>query len=567
MLLKQRRVWYLSTAWLLCFPAFAPAVTINVMGALGDLDGNGDGGAGEAAVLQAAVNYWQNRVTTGRNFTLTVVPMSLSGGTLGTGFTSAVDGSNIPTAGTVNIDNDGSSNWFVDPNPQDALEFLPDTTSDWRYTNGPVGSDLMSAVTHEIGHAMGWLCGGPCGFTNPLYDNLMNPAPGSFVSNGACASPFPLLSQAPLPGCVFLQDPAPPAPALSVSLRGDGLGGSGSSVVNELSHPGISGDLMIGFLSGRTRELPSPNDVNMFGHAYGDTFNMPPIANAGADVVAECSDVGGADVTVDAVASADPEGDALLFSWSCPGVALSDPNLADPTGFFLLDTTTTCRLEATDLATFASDGDTVDVTVEDTIAPDLTCPMDLTVECSQTGGSPSTDPDIASFLGGATAVDVCDASLSVSNDAPPFFVLGSTPVTFSVSDDSLNGSMCTAAVNVVDTTPPDISSVVASPNVLWPPNHKMVPVIIDVITTDVCDDSPSCEISSVTSNETINGLGDGNTEPDWMVTGPLALELRAERSGPGSGRVYTVEVTCSDASDNEASASVEVLVPHDRSKP
>jgi hypothetical protein len=55
------------------------------------------------------------------------------------------------------------------------------------------------------------------------------------------------------------------------------------------------------------------------------------------------------------------------------------------------------------------------------------------------------------------------------------------------------------------------------------------------------------------------------TAPDWQVgPGPLELSLRAERSGGGTGRVYTIEVTCRDASGNTSQATGTVSVPHDQ---
>ena len=63
----------------------------------------------------------------------------------------------------------------------------------------------------------------------------------------------------------------------------------------------------------------------------------------------------------------------------------------------------------------------------------------------------------------------------------------------------------------------------------------MIPVAIQLSVADACDANPHCEIVSVTSNEPIDGLGDGDTAPDWIITGALTLELRAERAGTGSG--------------------------------
>ena len=112
-----------------------------------------------------------------------------------------------------------------------------------------------------------------------------------------------------------------------------------------------------------------------------------------------------------------------------------------------------------------------------------------------------------------------------------------------------------------DTQPPVISSLSASPDALWPPNHKIVRV---ALTVDASDDTGvvGSHIVSVSSNEPDNSLGDGDTLGDIQVTGDLTLLLRAERSGKGADRVYTITVECEDAAGNASQASVAVTVPH-----
>ncbi len=112
--------------------------------------------------------------------------------------------------------------------------------------------------------------------------------------------------------------------------------------------------------------------------------------------------------------------------------------------------------------------------------------------------------------------------------------------------------------------PPTFSTLTANPAVLWPPNHKMVAITLTADATDSTGVAVTCKIISVESNEPENGTGDGNTSPDWEITGDLTLSLRAERSGNGNGRIYTVTVECTDATGLTTTKTVTVTVPHDQ---
>jgi hypothetical protein len=208
----------------------------------------------------------------------------------------------------------------------------------------------------------------------------------------------------------------------------------------------------------------------------------------------------------------------------------------------------------------ASDSCTATVTVVDNQAPSITCPAPQTTECTGPGGA------TASFT--ATVTDNCSGAIGISctPGSGSTFPVGSTSISCTATDGSANSSSCGSSVTVVDTAAPVISSAFASPNVLWPPNHKMVPVTVAVSASDLCDAALTCQILSVTSNEPVDGLGDGDTAPDWQITGPLTVNLRAERSGKGSGRVYTITVQCSDDSGNSSTKTTTVMVPHDQRK-
>ena len=51
-----------------------------------------------------------------------------------------------------------------------------------------------------------------------------------------------------------------------------------------------------------------------------------------------------------------------------------------------------------------------------------------------------------------------------------------------------------------------------------------------------------------------------------MVSSATLVQLRAERMGSGSGRIYTVTVTCRDASNNVAVGRTTVTVPKSKGK-
>ena len=54
---------------------------------------------------------------------------------------------------------------------------------------------------------------------------------------------------------------------------------------------------------------------------------------------------------------------------------------------------------------------------------------------------------------------------------------------------------------------------------------------------------------------------------DWKINGDHKVKLRAERSGQGSGRIYTITVQASDEAGNLSDPkTITVTVPHDQGK-
>jgi hypothetical protein len=122
--------------------------------------------------------------------------------------------------------------------------------------------------------------------------------------------------------------------------------------------------------------------------------------------------------------------------------------------------------------------------------PTIACSGDQVLECTSTNGAlgavaatvQDVDGDglmvIWTINGNAVLTNVLAAgttsnalTLTVTNT----FATGTNDVIVGVTDDGTNIVTCSSIVIVQDTTPPMIRSIVATPNLLWPPNHKMRP--------------------------------------------------------------------------------------------
>ena len=259
-----------------------------------------------------------------------------------------------------------------------------------------------------------------------------------------------------------------------------------------------------------------------------------------------------ADITAEATSAA---GAAVSFTVTATDNAAISCTPASGSIFHLGTTAVNCTATASTGTTSGS----FNVTVRDTTPPALTLPPNLTVE--------ATGPSGAAVTYSATASDLVDGSRPVTCDHPSgsTFPLGTTTVQCTSTDTHNNTAHGSFTVLVRDTTPPHIVSITASPNSLWPPNHKMVAVTVTVIATDLVDPHPTSHIVSISSNQSTNGNGDGNTSVDWEITGPLTANVRSERAG-GSDRVYTLTIQTTDASGNSAFGTVTVTVGQSRGR-
>jgi hypothetical protein len=95
--------------------------------------------------------------------------------------------------------------------------------------------------------------------------------------------------------------------------------------------------------------------------------------------------------------------------------------------------------------------------------------------------------------------------------------VGTHTLAVTATDSFGNVSTSSATLTVVDTTPPVIVSTAVSPEVLWPPNHKMIPVRVSAVVTDACGEA-TWEIVSISSNQAVDASGSGHTSPDWKIS-------------------------------------------------
>ncbi len=107
-------------------------------------------------------------------------------------------------------------------------------------------------------------------------------------------------------------------------------------------------------------------------------------------------------------------------------------------------------------------------------------------------------------------------------------------------------------------TPPTLT-VNLSHASLWPANHKYVDVEASFITSN---DGAVVSLVSVTSDEPDDGLGDGDTANDIVIVDNDTIQLRAERSGAGDGRIYTIVYQVTNSCGASVTVTTTVTVPH-----
>ena len=168
--------------------------------------------------------------------------------------------------------------------------------------------------------------------------------------------------------------------------------------------------------------------------------NLPPTADAGADLTAEC---GAGPVSLDGAASSDPDGDPLRFAWTQDGTPIADtPQTEVDPGLGAW----TYTLQVQDPGGL-TDADDVTVEVVDTTPPMVDAwPADAQVEEDGSCAAGAV-PDLTDVA----AADLCGA-VSVTQDPPAGSAapLGDSTITVTARDAAGNAVSAEVRLEVVD---------------------------------------------------------------------------------------------------------------------
>ncbi|MBP8132148.1 MAG: DUF5011 domain-containing protein, partial [Candidatus Hydrogenedentes bacterium] len=184
------------------------------------------------------------------------------------------------------------------------------------------------------------------------------------------------------------------------------------------------------------------------------------------------------------------------------------------------------------------------VTVVDPVAPELTCPADVTLDADDSCTAPV--PDLAAL---AVATDSCGiAGVAQSPAAGAAAPLGNTVVAITATDVNGNSTQCAVTVTVVDVTPPVVANEAVTPN----PVAVNTPFVITATAADLCSNIVAAEYS----------LDGGAT---WLPMDPigspaLSAGVSATVAGVSSSTILTVSVRGTDAAGN-VSAPVSLFLP------
>lgn len=285
--------------------------------------------------------------------------------------------------------------------------------------------------------------------------------------------------------------------------------------------------------------------------------NVPPASSVLTVPAPNGAGWNNSDVIVMLTSADDPGGSGLKqLTYSASGAqAIASTTLAGASASFTLSAegATTITFFGTDNAGNAETPKTIAIQLDKT-PPGITA---VRTPAPNANGWNNSDVTV-----GFTCADDVSGLATGSPPAPTVLSTEGANQFVSGTCQDLAGNSASAAVSGIniDQTPPAVACSV-NPNVLWPPDNKLVTVNVSVTMTDTLSGPAGFTLLSVTSNEPDSGQGDIN----GFVTGTPSVsgQLRAQRLGSGNGRIYTLTYSGLDRAGNPATCTTTVSVPHD----
>ena len=186
---------------------------------------------------------------------------------------------------------------------------------------------------------------------------------------------------------------------------------------------------------------------------------------------------------------------------------------------------------------------------KDTTGPSVSVPADISVAATDANGTSSSDAAISAFLLGATASDATDGNVSVTNDAPDMFPIGSTTVTFTAVDSLGNVGSNSATVTVEDQTAPVVTAPAAT-----------TVAATDANGTTKTDTSVAAFLDAATATDNVDAnLTITNNAPDVFPLGPTTVTFSTTDSSGLTGSATAV-LTVADQTAPIITAPASIIV-------
>jgi len=316
-------------------------------------------------------------------------------------------------------------------------------------------------------------------------------------------------------------------------------------------------------------------------NADGCSLNTPPVADADTNITLSSEEILSATIQGhvtdpdggDTIQYRWRDGENVLLTWAPAGINGECP--LDLSTLSLGIGTHILVLEVTDGHGISSDSMILTI---DNSAPHASSGGGI----YEIGSSVTLGGDVSDFDGDSLSYEwkegevvYCTGTIDTIAGGTPVILpdcvvsalsLGSHIFSLQINDGANNPVSSEISVEVIDTAVPTLAPV-ASEYILWPPNHKMEDITIEANAADNSGQPVTLHVV-VTSDEPDEGLGDGDQPNDIVQptidqdTGTIHFRLRVERSMSGDGRVYTVEITATDSSNNSSVTEIELLVPY-----